>query len=296
MTAFYSVANLGVVIPLVLMCLALTGCSKRNTSLDEISRITQPLIASKETFLAITNGSAFEMVTNALKDGIFHEFTASEPDGEYMVLGCRTSDDFPDFWLLFLNNKLSKIIGPVAPEMEFYPYQGTTASRVKSWDIGDTIRIRKTLNSQVPTREQILSVLSTTDRQNITDARSVGDLVGGVIWASKMRNFNEAMALRVEKDYKINEELLKRYDGCRVKIGMDAKEVAKVYGEPLRMFPTKTEGLVRIFGDERSLEVSPKFLFSCVAVVFDSGERVTAVYSHDFFNDDWKSPKAAGNK
>jgi hypothetical protein len=282
--------QLGYALISLLMLLSFCGCSKHQSPSEDIDLIVKRLVVPEKYVLAITNGSSLLAVKNALGTAVFHEFTIAETNGDYTLMGCRVSpEDSSDLWLLFHSNILTKIIEPTSAEVEKYPYQGTTATRIRRWDIDDIGRITKIIESPALTREQIVAEVEKLDSTNHKVGRTtVGDEMGNMVWASVIRDFNAKMAPRMKKDYEINQELLKRYDGSLVVVGMETDEVVKLYGKPQRVFSTKHMETVRVFGDDRELEVNPAHLFSWVAVVFDAQGRVTSVCSRDFFCDDWK--------
>ena len=103
-------------------------------------------------------------------------------------------------------------------------------------------------------------------------------------WSNMHKNMEQ-----LESDYATNEMFLKLYDGCRASPGMRIEEVDALYGKPMRVFPAKNGQTVRIYGSNQDLEnIKPWLLFSCVAVIFNSAGNVTAIYSDDFFFDEWK--------
>ena len=250
------------------------------------------LTVSEKTFLAITNGESFEAITNILGIAARHEFTAIGTNGNYTLIYCFVPDaDGPSFWLLFRDEALLKIIKPFTfPELlETYPYEGTTASRIKSWDIDDagiSERIGKVINAPAMTHDQILDDLrpdthTTSGSWNVFPAF----ILSGFLWKS---------ASYIEKDYETNEELLKHYDGCQAKLGMSAEDIEKLYGKPLRVFITKNGETARIYGDggTRELQVNPQLVFAGLAIVSDAKGHATVIYSDWFFNEEWKKSNA----
>jgi hypothetical protein len=72
---------------------------------------------------------------------------------------------------------------------------------------------------------------------------------------------------------------------------MSNQDVEVLYGKPLRVITTKNGETARIYGESvesRELQVNPQLAFTGMAVVSDANGRVIAVYSHVFFNDEWK--------
>jgi hypothetical protein len=273
------------IIQMVLLnAFVLCGCSSRNSDIDSM---VKKLTVSEKTFLAITNGESFEAATNILGIAARLEFMAAETNGNYTLINCFVPDaDGPSFWLLFRDKKLFKIIKPFSfPEqMETYPYEGTTASRIKSWDIDDpgiTQRIRKVIDAPNITHDDIINDLrpntnTTSGSWNVFPAF----ILSGWFWK---------VGPKIEKDYKANEQLLEHYYGCQANLGLSAEDVEKLYGKPLRVFSTKNGETARIYGDTRHLEFMNSLLsFIGLAIVTDAKGRVTAIYSDWFFNEEWK--------
>jgi hypothetical protein len=95
-------------------------------------------------------------------------------------------------------------------------------------------------------------------------------------------------SIRRPKPLAKTSRLSKRYDGCQANLGMNIEDIEKLYGKPLRVFTTKNGQTARIYGDTRYLEINSLLAFGGMAVVNDAQGRVTAIYSHQFFNDGWK--------
>ena len=268
-----------------LAAIALMGCSSRHSQLDSmVKRLTVP----ETTLLAITNGESFEAITNTMGIAARHEFTVAEANGSYTLISCYFAGGDNALWLVFHDKTLLKIIEPFSfPELlETYPYQGTTATRIKSWNIDDpgiNDRVKKIIGAPALTHEKIAAELR-------PDAYTTSGSSWSIIPAFLLSGTLAKMAPQIEKDYAINESLLESYDGCSANIGMDTNEIEKLYGKPLRSFSTKNGETARIygFGGNRELQVNPQLAFTGMAVVTDTNGHVTAVYSHAFFNDEWK--------
>jgi hypothetical protein len=281
--------KIGALFAIALILFTFCVCSKHSSQLQDIDSMVNKLAVPDNTILAITNGSSLEAIRNALGSAARHEFTIRTTNGEYTLISCLVfAGDGVNFWLLFHNTRLAKIIWPLSPEMETYPYRGTTASRIKSWNIEDTDKIKKTIGSSGLTDDQIQVLLDDTRRADQTAGKS------GNIPSAVLSGFDQLMAPRMKDDYTLNQQLRNQYDGCRVNLGMDVQEVEKLFGKPLRVFHTESGKTVRVYGDSRDLQVNPAYVFSCIAVVFDAHEAVASIYSHEFFNDDWK--RAGGNQ
>jgi hypothetical protein len=274
------------IIQLVLLTIFIfCGCSSRHSHLDSmVKNLTVP----EKTLLAITNGESLVTITGNLGIAARHVFTAAETNGNYTLISCYFSGGDNFLWFLFHDKTLIKVIAPFSfPKLvETYPYEGTTASRIKSWDIDDpgiAGRITKLIDAPALTRDQIIDYLrpdtNTTSRSwNVFPAF----ILSGFLWKA---------ASQIEKDYETNESLLEHYDGCQANLGMSADDVEKLYGKPLRVFVTKNGETARIYGygETRELQVNPQLVFAGMAIVCNTNGHVTAIYSgYPFFNDGWK--------
>jgi hypothetical protein len=283
---------------LIFAVIVCCGCISNYGQSREINSLVKKLTVSKETFLTITNGSSLNAVTNILGIAARHEFTVSERKTNYTLIDCRECpngkvDDDNDIYLLFRDNILVKMMRPVSfPELlETYPYEGTTATRAKPWDIGDTPRlVRKTIDAPTLTQSEMVDYLKPYDGKgmepmNILPAVALAVVIAGPVGLS---NMDKSMKQLVN-DYATNVLFLKLYDGCRASLGMSVEKVDALYGKPLRVFPMKNGQTARIYGDIREFEnLHPGEQFSCVAVVFNALGNVTAIYSDGYFCDDWK--------
>ena len=272
----------------MLTAIGLCGCSARHSNLDStIKNLTVP----EKTLLAITNGESLDAVTNAFGIAARLEFTVAETNGAYTLVSCLVPDaDGYGFWLLFQDKVLLKIIRSFSfPElMETYPYQGTTASRIKSWDIDDpgiNERVKKVIDAPALTREQIENMLNGLQHNPSTTSGSSWSIIPAVLLSGIMSK----SASQMENDYATNESLLQSYNGCSANIGMDTNEVEKLYGKPLRVFTTKNGETARIYGTTQNLNwANPQLEFKGLAVVSDAKGHVKAIYSNVFFNGEWK--------
>jgi len=265
------------------MMFVLYGCTSRYRHINSmVKRLTVP----EKTFLAITNGTSLDMVRNTFGIAASHSFTVAETGGNYTLISCFVRNaDGPSFWLLFRDKMLFKIIKPFSfPELiETYPYRGTTATRAKSWDIDDPAingSITKIIDASALTRDEIVNDLKPYSGAGMEPLNILpAFLLSGYLWRGLPQ---------LEKGYEINEELSKRYDGCRANLGMNTEDIEKLYGKPLRIFTTKNGETARIYGDTRYLDINSLIAFTGMAVVSDSKGHVTAIYSNGFFNDEWK--------
>jgi hypothetical protein len=272
-----------------------SGCI---STYGQSASMQKKLAVSEKTFSTITNRSSLDAVRNILGIAGRHEFTVSKNKTNYTLIDCRECpngnvDDDNDIYLLFRDNILVKMMRPVSfPELlERYPYEGTTATRAKPWDIAETPRlVRKTINAPALTQSEMIDYLKPYDGKgmepmNILPAVALAVVLAGPVgWSNMHKNMKQ-----LENDYTTNEVFLKLYDGCRASLGMSVEKVDALYGKPLRVLPMKNGQTARIYGDDRDFEnCNPGEQFSCVAVVFNAHAKVAAVYSDGYFCGEWK--------
>jgi hypothetical protein len=249
--------------------------------------MVKKLTVAENDLLAITNGESLDTITNQFGVAARLEFTAAEKNGVFTLVGCYTFEGENALWLVFRDGTLIKIIESFSfPElMETYPYQGTTASRIKSWDIDDPgieERINKVVDAPALTHQEAVN--------DLKPYNGAGSEPLNILPALVLTGIGEKMTSQLEKDYDLNEKLLEDYNGCKANVGMSAEQVEKIYGKPLRILTAKNGTTARIYGynESRELQVNPQLAFAGIAVVSDEKGRVTAIYGHVFFNEEWK--------
>jgi hypothetical protein len=254
-----------------IICCGCISTYSRSASMEK--KLTVP----EKTFLAITNGSSLDVVTNILGIAARHEFTVLEKKTNYTLISCFVAvDEGIDVWLLFQDKILVKKLVPTRPKPE---------------DIEKLPKlVRKTINTPAATESQMLDYLKPYDGKG-KDSTSISATIltaGAMVFSGGLSKMQQNTK-QLENDYLTNEMFLKLYDGCRAGLGMSVAEVDALYGKPLQVLSMKNEQTARIYGDNRNLEnIKPWLLFSCVAVVFDAHENVTAIYSDNFSSDKWK--------
>jgi len=265
------------------MLLFCCGCSYSSHDASDVALLVKKQCVSEETVLAVANAASLSEVKNILGSSTRHEFTVSATDGEYTLISCYVDiGQGISVWFLFRNGTLVKVPAWVPYDMEEIPYEGTTWRRRKSWGIEDTTRVQKVIAARSMTPDQLRTYFASLQ----PDKRTAGE-PENIMPAFLLTGYFKKMGPRIKKDYETNEELRKRYDGCRANLGMSIEQVDELFGKPLRNFSTKDGYPVRIYGEVRRLEVDPQYRFSCVVVVFDAGGRSANIYSHGFVDDAW---------
>jgi len=241
------------------------------------------LTVPEKTFLAITNGTSLDAVTNILGIAARHEFTVAENKTNYILISCFVAvGDGIDAWLLFQDKTLVKKSVPTRP---------------KPNGIEKTLKlVRKAINAPAATESEMLDYLKPYGGKGMQHAT----IAENVFWAGAFAGVTVLTAgyplwtwhqgnKELKSEYATNEMFLKLYDGCRASLGMSVDAVDALYGKPLQVLSMKNKQTARIYGDNRNLEnIKPWLLFSCVAVVFNPHGNVTAIYSDHFFSDEWK--------
>ncbi len=269
--------------------------SRRPHTRPEVEKLRTNQFVSENLFLSITNGSSITEARKELGSAVRHQFTVADNGHTWTLIRCflhtGEEESYTFYQLLFRDDALVKTVGSIQMEREEYPYEGTTATRSKSWDVEDLKYVKKAIDAPVVTPEQI--------RADLKQAQATMEKFKGKgnIPAEVLSRFARVDAERANKEFPINEELRRRYDGCRASIGMTIKEVDALYGEPLRAFTTRTGRAARIYGDHRySGDMDHFLVFSYVAVVFDAEGRVGNIYSDLFFCNDWDPGMPSGRR
>jgi hypothetical protein len=267
-------------ITVVVLC----GCHPETESLRTANSMTTPLAISTKLFLTITNGSSLNHVRNLCGTVARHEFTVLRNDSQFTLVSCyvctdKKIEDSCSFYFLFRNDVLEKVQDLDSEPPERIPYQGTTMTRTKPWNIEDTTEITKAINAPPLSQTQIAHLLHP---DKVTNSHPLN-----VLPAFLATGFFDKILPKIRQAYKTNEILLQRYDGCRVSIGMNVGNVEVQFGTPTHIFLTKSGFTVRVYGSEEELDVNPMFQYSPVAVLFDDRGLAKAVYSDAFFCDQW---------
>jgi hypothetical protein len=251
----------------------------------QITTMDNKMFVPEKTLLAIENGSTLDQVRKTLGNAARHEFTVTRPNGTYTFISCLGPDpDGNRIGFLFHDQVLEKMVYPLGPVVERVPYQGTTASRVKSWDINDQTRITKTIAAPPLPQAQLLSDLQPYDGKGESWSLVPAALVVGAVTSGP---FQFRYMERAWNEHKVNLSYLSRYDGCNASLGITGEEIEAIFGKPLRVFSSDKGEHIRIYGQVGEFEVRPSIAFKGMAVVNDAQDRVIAVYSDQYFDDSW---------
>jgi len=252
----------------------------------ELKQLVTNQFVPVDTFLAITNGTSLGEVKQQIGSAVRHQFTVWHDEHTWTLIRSfiHTGEDegYVFYQLLFRDDVLLKTIDSFRMETEEYPYEGTTATRIKSWDIEDMKYVKKAIEAPSVTPEQIRARIRSA--RDTMDAHKKDGNIPAIVGHIFARNF----LARAEKGYPANEKLREKFDGCRASCGMTIREVDLLYSEPLHTFTTKNRNLARVYGDNRYLgnAVDSFLVFPYVAVLFEE-EKAVAIYSDGFFCNAW---------
>lgn len=249
----------------------------------ELIPMFNKLCIPEERFFQIKFGLTFSKVKTVLGDALRHEFTIKLDNSVYMLTDCCIAiGNGVHQWLLFHNDILVNLPAWVPPTMEELPYETTSWRRVKSWNIDDLTRAKSIVYSPIRTFDKVRAYLDSVKKDSEDRSRTWNTILP--MWL-----YMKTMKTRIIGDYKTNLILLRKYDGCKAKIGMSIDEIQALYGRPTKTFHLENGKLVHIYGEHHRLEVNPEFRYSYLAVEFDNKKTVVMVLSHNFFNKEWLS-------
>jgi hypothetical protein len=231
------------------------GCGGERDGVPDISY----LYGNNAGFLTVTNGMSFADVRDAVGGTPRHGFTV-QMDGVVYTLIAYDFDNGANLSLVFRDGSLSKVIQPRgSPDLlEQYPYMGTTATRLLPWTTQQAYDLLAVPALDTPPLPD--ETIATNLAYQYTGEDNIPPWV--------MRKFRSQVASQTRDDYATNRQLIQKYNGLRVQIGMTVEQVEKLFGRPLHMIRTKEDGAVGIYGEDIDLAVSPLLAYTCVAVVF----------------------------
>jgi hypothetical protein len=242
------------------------------------------------TFLRLTPGMTWTEAVALLGTTGRHGFTYRREDKTYVLTTCFVrnrpeTESGIAFHCLFEDGVLARVLRSLPKNLEEYPYKGTTATRRKTWRVDDEQWILTILSLPGETRNAVARIL-----EEYADPRPRNES-NLPPWVFKI--LAPAYVARVRRGYERNAELLRRFDGHKIAIGMTKDEVDGLLGLPVHVEPTPSGKVLsiysrKIYGKDREekLEINPYFRFSPVAVVFDDG-KACRVYSAGFISRDW---------
>jgi hypothetical protein len=229
--------------------------------------------------IGLRDGIAPDDVQRALGKEGTHQFTAVRGDSEYLCLSVSIQESTSTYYLVFVDDGLTKVVEPLTEEFRDVELAGAMVSVRMPFDPFDKV-------------EKVLSRPSLSDE----------DLAAAVDRARARKpalSFNQtpaavltlpALALeapRIAADYARNRELARRYSPAKVRLGMPADEVDGLYGMPYATHAAPAREM-RVYGEAVALDINPAHRFSWVAVVFEE-DRAIAVFTHDFFHAEFLS-------
>ena len=224
-----------------------------------------------DSFLGLERAMALEEVRTALKMPGMHEFAALIGDTEYLCLHFLFQEPRVGFYLLFTNAHLKAIVGPPAPAFERIPYKDTFREIPKPFD--PEVRLQNVLATSDLTRDEIKQEIARAP----TASRTPSNIEPAVLIALP---FFIARSGKIESDYRTNEELAKKYDPFKIRLGADMAEITDQFGQPYRVLEQSRETMTYVYGSPISLRINPSYRFSWVTVVVNNGKVVRVLSNH----------------
>ena len=240
-------------------------------------------------FKEISIGNSQNQLQVKYAKAIRHQFTVMKNENVYKLFYIYTAskpdiDHLSSIGLLCKNGELIKFIKPssVKCKMEEVLYEGIPWRKRKSWEVDDNYSINSVLT--------LKGVNQNVFKRNLTDTTDYNDgmeplkilpafVITSILFVPQI--------LKSRKQYSLNKQFLKKYDGSKINVGMSIDEVDKLYNEPQKIFHLKDNKEVRLYGSSTKLDlVYYRVRYSWFAVVFRNG-RARKVLSDSFFNQDW---------
>jgi hypothetical protein len=167
---------------LAILIFCVVSCGPRTPPAVEKLRTNQ--FVAEDRFLSITNGSTVAEARKLLESAVRHEFTVAESGHSWTLIKCflHTGDEesYTFYQLLFCDDALVKTIGWIPMERYEYPYNGTTATRSKPWDIEDMKYVKKAIDAPAVTHEQIRADLKKA-QATMRNSKGQGNITGIVL-------------------------------------------------------------------------------------------------------------------
>jgi hypothetical protein len=235
--------------------------------------------AKGDELVMLGPGTSVPVVRELVKSPGLNLFTVQRENSVFSLIEFRVGDDDGTgvtVWSLFRNGLLEKFVDWQKPALEEYLYQGTTASRLKSWSVYDETRIDACIGASALTKKEIAGrVALSKAREEPQLSTDLMQMIG-----SKKRR----KKLLVE--YRKNAQYLKVYDGQKITLGMSVIEVERRYGKPLLRRAVDEKRSIALYASGIRLEVHPELEYSPVCVEFEA-DRVLKVLGKSFFSPDW---------
>jgi hypothetical protein len=221
--------------------------------------------------LTVERGVSQKQIETLLSVPARHEFTASREQKTLRCVSYYFASFHLEYYLVFTNDALEKIIQPPRFEHELSPAERGQRAVWKSYAPEERMEVVL----QVPDLDQhgILASIERRYRPKAFDNALPGAIIAGVIGAPV------ALARGVVENREIR-ALAEKFDPHRVKLGMSVTEVDGMFGPPILSEKSEDGSETRYYGSTK-LGVQNPMLW--VSVMFN-GEKVIRVFSDDFFN------------
>lgn len=252
---------------------AMTGCAAGRAADRTATRIeTTVQTVPAEAMSDLSAGMTRRDVARLMESDGLHQFSLLQDGRTHICVSHFLDSGDPkkslgqEFYFLFIDGKLEKVVLPVS--LEGRP-EG------QAWD-----------QASVQAMEQVLSGRNLLASGLQDKVAAEGEYHRFVLpSAAKIVLMRAPPISRI--DHFRNRMLAKKYHGERIELGASPSDVEAVLGQPRYNRVISSTETVRVYGQEGNLKVKPQYQYSWVAVVYQD-ERAVRVYSHDFFDGKWK--------
>ncbi len=256
-------------ITLLSALIAFSGCATKHAG-------DQPKQIATHKLLETKLGTSRAEVEALLELKGEHEFSTDMGTNAYVCVSLLFQEPPASFYFLFNHDKLQAIVRPPPFEREKIPWERTKA-------VNPEERLAAVLGQPHLSREDISAILLERSKLQSGKKASLGMLPALLIVSPILAaNAGNYIADRSE-----HRKLREKYDPFKINPGMERTEVIKLWGNPARNLPFGTNQQVHIFGAPKPPNVPARSFPAFVGVVFEN-EKVSRVFSHHFFREDWK--------
>lgn len=224
-------------------------------------------------FLELKRGTSLEEVRSELKMPGKHQFSVFVSEADCLCLYFLFDEPRVGFYLIFTNGHLKAVVDPPKLEFERVPYKNSFREIPKPVDSEKVMRT--VLESADLSREEIELLI----RQAVPKGKESLNVLPAFLIASALSKDRSA---EIKADYQTNEELAKKFDPMKLKVGAQTGDVEKEFGKPYRVINQPGERVIHVYGSPVYLRVKPGDHFSWVTVYFENGKAVQILSDYFF--------------
>jgi len=274
------------VAPGLIAVLMLCGCPSPKSQMTDVDAMVKQITVAVPAFLTIKEGMSLDALKIELGVAARQQFTVSTANGTFTMIECAFSGGDNTIYLIFRDKILLKIVNPLLPDANTpSAAKSETASTnlpgIKNvhvmFDAIGTEHITSAIDAPAMTHDQIADYL-----------KPYAELHHGNMPAPLLYAFAAATASRTKTNLHETIKFLQQYDGGRASLGMNAAEIEKLYGQPLRTIKANDDLTVWIYQNTHTMDIGYPLAFVGLGIVYDPSGHVSAIYSDAFFPEEWK--------